>query len=230
MATASRIEEACRPDRAPSISPFFSEVGESVLHMTAAPVEVEERIRRKVITKLFTMFGALHGCTFKPAEGDEPARKCTREGHKRDMAACREALEFLGIIGNDLVLDDAWDDPDPTPAPTRKATRPDWNWANRAACRGESLVLFFGADGERQPERDFRERKAKAICAGCPVRVQCKDFAIGRPEKYGTWGQLNEDERASERRRRMRRAADRARVEQVDADAGDENLASEEAC
>jgi WhiB family redox-sensing transcriptional regulator len=26
------------------------------------------------------------------------------------------------------------------------------------------------------------------------------------PEKYGTWGGLNEDERSSERRRRMRRA------------------------
>ena len=61
--------------------------------------------------------------------------------------------------------------------------------------------------GERQPERDIRERKAKAICAQCPVRAECLDYALSRPEKYGTWGGLNEDERASERRRRMRRAA-----------------------
>jgi WhiB family redox-sensing transcriptional regulator len=85
-------------------------------------------------------------------------------------------------------------------------TAPDWKWQNRAACRGESLVLFFGVDGERQPERDVRERKAKAICGGCPVRTLCLDFALSRPEKYGLYGGLNEDERASVRRRRMRRA------------------------
>ena len=67
-------------------------------------------------------------------------------------------------------------------------------------------MLFFGPDGERQPEREIGERKAKAMCASCPVRTECLDYAISRPEKYGTWGGLNEDERASERRRRMRRA------------------------
>ena len=84
--------------------------------------------------------------------------------------------------------------------------RPNWGWQDDAACRGSDVVLFFGPDGERQPEREIRERKAKSICASCPVRVQCLDYAIGRPEKYGTWGGLNEEERASERRRRMRRA------------------------
>ncbi|ADG88951.1 hypothetical protein TBS_12420 [Thermobispora bispora] len=85
--------------------------------------------------------------------------------------------------------------------------RPSWGWQDHAACRGEDLVLFFGPDGERQPEREIRERKAKAICAQCPVRIECLDYALSRPEKYGTWGGMNEDERASERRRRMRRAA-----------------------
>lgn len=80
----------------------------------------------------------------------------------------------------------------------------DWSWQNRAACRGEDLVLFFGREGERQPERDVRERKAKAICARCPVASECLDYALSRPEKYGVW-LLNEDERASERRRRQRR-------------------------
>jgi WhiB family transcriptional regulator, redox-sensing transcriptional regulator len=84
--------------------------------------------------------------------------------------------------------------------------RPNWGWQDAAACRGTDVVLFFGPDGERQPERDIRERKAKALCASCPVRNECLDYAISRPEKYGTWGGLSEDERASERRRRMRRA------------------------
>jgi len=39
--------------------------------------------------------------------------------------------------------------------------RPNWGWQDAAACRGEDLLLFFGPDGERQPEREIRERKAK---------------------------------------------------------------------
>src|SRR5271163_2575189 len=83
--------------------------------------------------------------------------------------------------------------------------RPNWGWQDAAACRGEDLLLFFGPDGERQPEREIRERKAKAVCAACPVRLECLNYAVSRPEKYGTWGGLNEDERSAERRRRMRR-------------------------
>jgi WhiB family redox-sensing transcriptional regulator len=84
--------------------------------------------------------------------------------------------------------------------------RPNWGWQDRAACKGADVVLFFGPDGERQPERDIRERKAKALCGACPVRMECLGYADSRPEKYGTWGGLNEDERSAERRRRMRRA------------------------
>ena len=74
--------------------------------------------------------------------------------------------------------------------------RPNWGWQDAAACRGEDLMLFFGPDGERQPERDIRERKAKQVCASCPVRIECLNYAVARPEKYGTWGGLNEDERS----------------------------------
>jgi WhiB family transcriptional regulator, redox-sensing transcriptional regulator len=81
--------------------------------------------------------------------------------------------------------------------------RPNWGWQDAAACRGEDLLLFFGPDGERQPEREIRERKAKEVCAACPVRLECLNYAVSRPEKYGTWGGLNEDERSAERRRRM---------------------------
>jgi WhiB family redox-sensing transcriptional regulator len=84
--------------------------------------------------------------------------------------------------------------------------RPSWAWQDAGLCRGKDIVLFFGPDGERQPEREVRERKAKAVCAACPVRADCLTYAVSRPEKYGTWGGLNEEERASERRRRMRRA------------------------
>lgn len=84
--------------------------------------------------------------------------------------------------------------------------RPSWGWQDAAACRGEDLVLFFGPDGERQPERDNREREARSVCARCPVQTECLSYAVARPEKYGVWGGQNEEERSAERRRRMRRA------------------------
>ncbi|MEV0994610.1 WhiB family transcriptional regulator [Nonomuraea sp. NPDC050202] len=80
----------------------------------------------------------------------------------------------------------------------------DWKWQEEAACSGENLVLFFGSDNERQPEKGIRERKAKEICAQCPVRSACLLYAISEPVKYGLWGGMNEDERQAERRRRMR--------------------------
>ena len=70
--------------------------------------------------------------------------------------------------------------------------RPNWGWQDAAACRGTDVVLFFGPDGERQPEREIRERKAKAMCASCPVRSGVpglRDLAtgevrhLGRPER-----------------------------------------------
>ncbi len=81
------------------------------------------------------------------------------------------------------------------------------DWMDDAACRGEDLVLFFGPDGERQPERDIRERKARAVCSGCLSRSECLDYAISRPENYGTWGGLNHEQRKTEKRRRARKAA-----------------------
>lgn len=83
----------------------------------------------------------------------------------------------------------------------------DWKWQDGAACRGESIVLFFGPEGERQAEREIREAKAQQVCMGCPVRTDCLDYAVSRPERTGYWGGLDEDGRARERRRRMRKAS-----------------------
>jgi WhiB family redox-sensing transcriptional regulator len=79
-------------------------------------------------------------------------------------------------------------------------------WQEKAACRGADLSLFFGPEGERQPERDRREARAKAICAAYPVRVPCGDYAVWRPEKAGVWGEMGEEERTHERKKRQRAA------------------------
>ncbi len=55
----------------------------------------------------------------------------------------------------------------------------------RAAC---GRVDFFPARGESV-------RDAKAVCAGCPVRSECLDFALRLKVAHGVWGGLSERER-----------------------------------
>ncbi|HLA93832.1 MAG TPA: WhiB family transcriptional regulator [Actinomycetota bacterium] len=76
-------------------------------------------------------------------------------------------------------------------------------WQFDAACRGEDSALFF-APGyfERREEKAAREVRAKAICAGCPVRETCLEFALRIRESHGVWGGLNEQERRQVLRQR----------------------------
>ncbi len=69
-----------------------------------------------------------------------------------------------------------------------------WQW--RAACRGHDPSLFFPPnEPESREQREERERRAKAVCAECPVRIECLEYAIRIREPYGIWGGLNELER-----------------------------------
>jgi len=67
------------------------------------------------------------------------------------------------------------------------------------------MMLFFGPDCERPAEREIRERKAKAICALCPLRAECLEYAVRHPVRYGIWGGRNTEELAAERRRLLHR-------------------------
>ena len=62
-------------------------------------------------------------------------------------------------------------------------------WRDKAACRGADPDLFF------PPEKGGKAqaRKAKAICAPCPVKAEC--LAIAGP--YGIWGGTAEGERGA---------------------------------
>lgn len=64
-------------------------------------------------------------------------------------------------------------------------------WMSRAACIGADPALFFperGEAGQGVPE-------AKAICRGCPVRLECLDYAIANNEPCGVFGGTTVDER-----------------------------------
>lgn len=86
-----------------------------------------------------------------------------------------------------------------------KISAVDIRWHDSAKCKNEDVNLFFSGEGERQPERDVRERKAKKICDACPVWKKCLDHAMNFRERDGIWGGMNEDERASYRRKLQRR-------------------------
>lgn len=75
----------------------------------------------------------------------------------------------------------------------------DRDWVNRSACRGLDPTIFYPATDEEADE-------AKAVCAECPVQVECLEHAIGHREHNGVWGGATERERQRiiRRRRRLR--------------------------
>ena len=87
-------------------------------------------------------------------------------------------------------------------APARFAAR----WRELTACRGTDLEVFF-------PERGESAEPARRICAACPVRQPCLDYAISNRITHGIWGGLSERERRAQRSgwvRASRRERDRA--------------------
>jgi len=78
-----------------------------------------------------------------------------------------------------------------------------WSWMEEAACRGMNPNLFHQFSGA-----SYREERR--VCANCPVRFPCKEYAIEAREEQGLWGRLTPDERVSERRRRQRKRLEQA--------------------
>ena len=72
-------------------------------------------------------------------------------------------------------------------------------WRSKAACRDSDVSVFFPAGEEDAGE-------AKAICAVCPVRDECLEWAMATRQDDGVWGGLTEVERRRLRRRRREAA------------------------
>ena len=79
------------------------------------------------------------------------------------------------------------------------------NWRSSAACLAADPDLFFPISSTGPAQRQIA--RAKVICAGCPVRVQCLDFALTHDQTHGIWGGTTAEDRQRDRRRRRRRAA-----------------------
>jgi WhiB family transcriptional regulator, redox-sensing transcriptional regulator len=67
------------------------------------------------------------------------------------------------------------------------------DWRRRAACRGADPELFF-PEGTSSPALRAAAQ-AKQICAACPVRALCLDWALSRGGGFGIWGGRTEEER-----------------------------------
>jgi WhiB family redox-sensing transcriptional regulator len=73
------------------------------------------------------------------------------------------------------------------------------HWRQYARCLGSDPDVFH-------PHTDDPADEAKAICAICPVREPCLEYAITAREKQGVWGGLTEKERRRLIRQRRRSA------------------------
>ena len=78
---------------------------------------------------------------------------------------------------------------------TRRARM--YPFLDNAACRGLDPELFYAEGGAAVA-------KAKSVCAQCPLRPKCLEWAIAR-EEFGVWGGTTARERAAIRRERGER-------------------------
>lgn len=67
------------------------------------------------------------------------------------------------------------------------------SWRESAACRDADHELFFPISAAGSSLAEIR--KAKAICARCPVQPECLRYALATGQEYGIWGGYDEHER-----------------------------------
>jgi hypothetical protein len=64
----------------------------------------------------------------------------------------------------------------------------DVSWHADALCAQVDTELWFpGKGGDVRP--------AKRVCAACPVRVECLDYALTTQQRFGIWGGVSERDR-----------------------------------
>ena len=75
-------------------------------------------------------------------------------------------------------------------------------WRVHASCRDVDPDLFFpvGTTGQALDQIDA----ARQVCAACPVRTECLEYALSTNQDSGVWGGTSEEERRSLRRQWLR--------------------------
>jgi WhiB family redox-sensing transcriptional regulator len=78
----------------------------------------------------------------------------------------------------------------PAPTVTRAVSA---GWASRGTCRDSDPDLFFPIAPSGPALRQIA--RAKAVCARCPVRIDCLSYALETGQEAGVWGGTSEEER-----------------------------------
>jgi WhiB family redox-sensing transcriptional regulator len=72
-------------------------------------------------------------------------------------------------------------------------------WRAHSACRGVDPDTFY-------PQTEEEAEEAKSVCAICPVREPCLEYALSNREREGVWGGATEKERRRIVRQRRKSA------------------------
>lgn len=86
--------------------------------------------------------------------------------------------------------------------PRTSGDRAATEWMRHGVCRSDHVprhdpAIWF-------PGRGASLRDARELCGSCPVRAECREYALTLPEHHGVWGGLSERERRRIRRERRR--------------------------
>jgi WhiB family redox-sensing transcriptional regulator len=73
------------------------------------------------------------------------------------------------------------------------------SWRQKGACRGLDPAIFY-------PVSEDDAAEAKTVCATCPVREPCLEYALMTREHDGVWGGATERERRRMIRQRRKSA------------------------
>lgn len=74
-------------------------------------------------------------------------------------------------------------------------TDEDLGWQGDALCAQTWPDAFY-------PDRGGSPREAKSMCALCPVRTECLEYALAHDERFGIWGGHTERERRQMKKHR----------------------------
>lgn len=76
-----------------------------------------------------------------------------------------------------------------------RAEQEDLSWMDEGVCAQVGDDLWF-------PEKGGSTREAKQVCAGCPVKADCLEYALRHDIRTGVWGGKAERERRVLQRKR----------------------------
>lgn len=95
----------------------------------------------------------------------------------------------------------------------------EYDWGLDAACRGRPTEWWYGEEGTSyDPHKALPAGMRRALFAcwnKCPVRTECLQAAIDKPELYGIWGGTLPHDRIRHKNVADASAVARRRVERV---------------